>query len=372
MNTNDSFKEKLKEYGEGQLPESERQEMEAELEKVEIYQQYINDMLGASPENHVPLNEKKLVRRGRFKLLWHSLLSTLIILILGYWGLRGIGHFYFSEERLNTAVESTRLALAVTRPNTVLFGPFSWNERQLFSIQQTHGLSRSIGNEFLPSQEFTLNWNLFQQPTFQYPIVNQSHSGFIIDPDSPGAGYVDMFFPNAEIIRRLEQLPVETMGELSISFSERKSMEETFQLLEGRDINLRWMAVHSRIDDNFHIAWGGDAATLGIPHHDWPLGFWEGRRELTPLGDIDLREQDFLWTLNYLKENWFYIENLMPRLQHQGIEATINYIEENGIQIFGIVITAPTSELIAILDEPWVGGAQMGDVTLMNWTPVNP
>lgn len=43
----EEFKEKLRRYGEGTLADEDRDEVERELEKMEVYQTYLDELMGA-------------------------------------------------------------------------------------------------------------------------------------------------------------------------------------------------------------------------------------------------------------------------------------------------------------------------------------
>lgn len=42
-------------------------------------------------------------------------------------------------------------------------------------------------------------------------------------------------------------------------------------------------------------------------------------------------------------------------------------MKENGVNMFGVVVTGPTREILKLKDEQWVGGMKVGEVRLWNW-----
>ena len=53
----------------------------------------------------------------------------------------------------------------------------------------------------------------------------------------------------------------------------------------------------------------------------------------------------------------------------QHLEDRIAYMKENGVNMFGVVVTGPTKEILKLKDEQWVGGMKVGEVRLWNWHP---
>lgn len=60
----EAFKEKLRRYGEGTLTDEDRDEVERELEKMEAYQAYLDELMG---EEKPSSGEKKNIEFGKGK-----------------------------------------------------------------------------------------------------------------------------------------------------------------------------------------------------------------------------------------------------------------------------------------------------------------
>lgn len=68
----EEFKEKLKRYGEGTLPDEDRDEVERELEKMEAYQAYLDELMGeeeraSSEDKNIKFGKGKRNRPGKEK-----------------------------------------------------------------------------------------------------------------------------------------------------------------------------------------------------------------------------------------------------------------------------------------------------------------
>ena len=56
----------------------------------------------------------------------------------------------------------------------------------------------------------------------------------------------------------------------------------------------------------------------------------------------------------------FYFEKL-------DLSKRIKYLESNGFQHYGVVITGPTKEVLKLQEETWVGELVVDEVSFWNW-----
>jgi hypothetical protein len=88
---------------------------------------------------------------------------------------------------------------------------------------------------------------------------------------------------------------------------------------------------------------------------------------LETYGSADLRNQNFLNTLNLLKE----YEKMANRIAGKGdlrLQERIDYLNQNGIGIYGAVATGPSKEILKLKNEPWISGIIVGEVRFWNWS----
>ena len=50
------------------------------------------------------------------------------------------------------------------------------------------------------------------------------------------------------------------------------------------------------------------------------------------------------------------------------VDASLAYVEQNGVRLYGAVITGPVKELLTLREVPWVHDLRVGEVRLWNWT----
>lgn len=368
----EELKNKLKAFAEGTLSQSEHQRMEEELEKAELYHQYLDEILG---ENTIPEPDynKKIVKNGKRRARFSNVASTLGILLSLYVLASILTAVFFtvgSPNRLERYREALNVSVLATLPNTRLS---SGGIRVHFpaGAEFDFDLEKPVGHEIIPQGRIHGNFFYFQanvlidRPFSSNPLT-------IMHPDLNDADEWQDFSG----FDRLHQLPEGTMGEMAISFTEFLSMKEVFTLFKDRDIDLRWMGI-----DSGNHSW----AEVGIPHD----GFWLDRDlELVersyerrfgfsrvvgslhtrfiaqPFQDIEFREEEFRQALEIMEKYPAISRNFLFSTPPSQI---LGYISENGIRIPGVIITGPTPELLALEGEEWINHAQLGDVTFLNW-----
>nr|WP_279615497.1 anti sigma factor C-terminal domain-containing protein [Paenibacillus typhae] len=49
------------------------------------------------------------------------------------------------------------------------------------------------------------------------------------------------------------------------------------------------------------------------------------------------------------------------------LEESLSYIEKNGVQLYGVVVTGPVKELLELQEDAWISHIRIGEVRLWNW-----
>ena len=370
------FKEKLQKYERGELTDLEIQQVEADIEKAEVYQQFLNDMLEST--GTVSESTDQLVKKGKRRSRVGNLAWTLGGLLILFIIANIITVLYFGngdDSRIGRYSEAMQVGFAMTTPNVS---------------------ARSGGtNISFPTADF--EWQIMRQIGDDRLVEGRIHGGFFFSRPNISIerninnNWTTILFPDDEDANeyqdlsgfdRLEQLPDGTMAELYLSFTELVNMAEVFERFRSRDVDLRWMGIDA--GPNY---WNENRVVLGIPHDGFGLNqdmewFEEDdpvrtglfttttgrsgmRVHAQPYGDIDFREGEFLNALEIM-ENHSNISRQF--LWHHDLSDVRQYIEENGIQIVGVVITGPTTELRTFVDESWINHAMLGEVRFLNWT----
>ena len=147
---NDEFKRKLEAYEKGELSDSELEDFEKELEKLESYQEFLeeNDTQGMKDSNINETKQKKILRRSKWKARLQTAFSALGIILLftiissfltaGYysWG---------NPDRADVFRNVIDQTLTVTNPYGSLGGTTT-DTIPLFGLEAVRDLNKTLGN----------------------------------------------------------------------------------------------------------------------------------------------------------------------------------------------------------------------------------
>ncbi|MEK8132640.1 anti-sigma factor [Paenibacillus filicis] len=401
----EEFKRKLKQYADGTLPDQEREEMERELEKMEAYQAYLEEVMTASessrdeseqadqiPERRVPKGaERRIIRKGKWKArLMNGLTGVGLILLLTI--ISGIltGLFYGTGEpdRMTQYRDAVASAIAVSRPNVT--AELNGQGNAFFSMDLTGKLMKQIGDSRESAGELSIkflmslatspqiswrdnrSWGIFHHPAYkpQGQDTDTTEKSNSRTDDSEWA--------------TLDKLPEGTVAEVFISMDRLIPIDELLQWLEPKNLEPVWFAA-----DVGPSSWRDDSgivmSPIGFPYQPlWHPGDmkvdqyserktgWFGKVVMSSssspsvkaYGDGELRGQNFLQTLKVLQQYKSVTRQVAPFIK---VDEAVDYVEKNGVQLYGLVLTGPSKELLKLKQEPWVRNLRVGEVRLWNW-----
>ncbi|WP_379155246.1 anti-sigma factor [Paenibacillus sp. sgz5001063] len=389
----EDFKEKLRRYSEGKLPEADRQEVEQELEKLEAYQVYLEEQMehedqspGWRKETHFPQSApppgkaKKIIRRGKWKarivntitvlaaLLAFTIISTIITAL-----------FYNSGDRTDIYRDVVSSAIAVSRPNTAV--NLSANAKYFFRMELTGRLQKQIGGELVDAGEYTQNYlfGLSGPGMMNWTDMRNAGNTYFYYPDK-AAGSGSRVDDRAEWTK-LQKLPEGTVAEAYLSCDQLYPTDELLKKFEPLNLLPVWFAA------DIGPLSGGTVATtpLGFPY----MPIWqesdakvvqESKKKtgwfssvssrsvaypsVEAYGDGKLRNDNFIKTLQLLQQHKSLARKAAPMIQ---VDGALNYLQEHGVQLYGAVVTGPVKELLKLKEEPWVSNIRIGEVRLWNW-----
>ncbi|MFV8826514.1 anti-sigma factor [Alkalihalobacterium sp. APHAB7] len=388
----DEFKKKLDTYEKGELTGSELEQFEHELEKLETYQQHLEkkeppiEMKKQTSETiKTTVNDKKqrkILRRSKWKARLQTAVTALLLFLVILIVTSILTAVYYSwgtpdrSEVLRNVIDHT---LTVTQPDGHLGGT-SMNAKTFFRMEATRDIRKRVGNETITVGDMKVNF-LFSMMSF--PEI--SHYG------RQSQNRPIFYYPNATesfdepYWHQLEQLPEGTVASAYLSFDQLYETNKVFQLFEGKDLDLSWLAVDTgpELNDVFQSDVIFDP--IGFPsypiwHEDDMIltsrseekGFLFGgivtESRTSPdyeVGDETILHEQFLKTLSFLEPH----ENKANRIAVNRLNLTerLQYLETEGIFHYGVVITGPTKEILALREEPWVTIVQVDEVTFWNW-----
>lgn len=355
------FEKMLKEYNRGTLSEKENIRFEEELDKFDIYQDYLdgdNQITDASHnlitnEASVPNNDliKSLNKSKRKAIFTNAVITlSLILMILPICAVFTFTYYGYGikDSRGNNFLKVIEDTIAITEPNTVVDIENVRDEIKLFSMTGHFDLYKKIGHQekHIRTDELTLWFNSIDQPKRIKAIKNEDK--YFVHPNDPTIS-------NNDIKTTLQNLPNGTVSEMFISLDSIYEEEEVKRLFDDIDLDILWYAVDTGFENEFN----GKAfySPIGYPAKSGNIN--------SSFNDKRRNQEQFLDVLDTLNEYEDWTEEIA--INELNIKGKRNYIQKNGIGIYGVVVTGPTKELLKVNDIKAVTFQYLGGVELWNW-----
>ncbi|MBU8787899.1 MULTISPECIES: anti-sigma factor [Bacillus] len=355
---NEDFKKRWEQYKNGELSEAEMIQVEEELEKLEAYQEMLDQEmkdenwdLSISPEK-----QKAILRYGKNKSYLRistlAVISTLIILplcTLGsylYYGLGG------HDSKGNELVQTASMTVAVTQPNIQVDTDALVNKVKLFGMKAQFPLKKQIGNvtKIVGNEEVDMFFDQLKPPEVeQYNQELSNEERYFVYP----AGIKGKSVSKAKSM--LKQLPGGSVTEAFLSFERSYPTDELYDKLKGYDIRVLWNAIETEDDLKDHPY----AEPIGFPGKD------SGRIFKFQHPDQNENEQ-FKSALSYMARHHKWAETISGRKDLK-LAKRLDYVNQNGIHVYGAVVTGPSKEIERLIEKGPVKAAKVGEVELWNW-----
>lgn len=360
------FKESLKAYAEGRLSEEEKLFMEDELEKLELYQEFLDEQTDKGSSKH-PSFEEKVIRKSKWKARLQNASITIILISIVLIVLHTITSNYYklgNPNKLNLYTNAIKAAIQTTRPNSDTSGS-TYRAGTLFSSEIGVQYSKEVGKDKISGGDVTLKFN-FNKPSI---VTNKSPDSlnfniFFFDtpPYNSENANKDL---DSTMWNTLEKLPDGTVAEAYITFNKLYETDEVLSMFKDKDMNLLWLAVDTGNNDDHN-------AILGFPH---AYSFPEFRKNwFNPPPKVvehytngDFRNKYFIDTLEFLNEHKDIVNIVNSSGSTANVQYALDYVNKNGVKIFGVAVTGPTKEILKLRDENLVRRINVGETRLWNW-----
>jgi hypothetical protein len=366
----EDFKEKLKAYAEGRLSAEDKLLMEKELENLELYQEFIDEQAyinsSKQPDIHefMVKDQDKIIKKSKWKA---RLLNAIIVLgllnILLITSRTLTSSYYKSGDpnRTTLYINAIRAAVETTIPNAKIGGS-TFKAGPFLSSEIGLKYSKKVGTEEISQGDVTLKF-LFNKPSiitdmpskpsifYGYSAASELNGGENTPADLEGTPW-----------NRLAKLPEGTVAEANITFNKLYETDEVLEMFKNKNLKLLWLAVYTGVQKEPNTYY------IGFPHKDdfrqmrknspWPIetiAFYEKGK---------LRNEYFIKTLEYLNEYKDIARQVDSMPDYQ---AALDYVNKNGVKIFGVAITGPTKEILKLKDEGLVRAISVGEARLWNW-----
>ncbi|MFB6468859.1 anti sigma factor C-terminal domain-containing protein [Cytobacillus sp. Hz8] len=330
----------------------------------ELYQSFLNESMEdyEKSQKMSEENQKRLIKAGRNHALQTTILISLAILLLIVPVLTLSSYLYYAiGGKANHLIEIATKTIYVTESNMSLEEMELEEDIGFFTMNIYFDVFKRIGKEDFKAGEYSVRY-VMDKPNLpkrdmklERPllITGSMETDMLYHPDGPFGNNVNSDW---EI---LEQLPDGTVGEIYLSLNHLMKPEELEKQL-GKNVEVRWVAVDTGLEDKNLYEAGYSVAPIGYPLQvdttTWSP--FNGREKSN--------EEEFLDILKFLAKD----EKTAEKISRAGslvLKDRIQYIEKNGIHVYGAVVTGPTPELRKLKDNPLIRVMKVGEVKLWNW-----
>ncbi|MDP4088941.1 MAG: anti-sigma factor [Bacillota bacterium] len=340
--------------------------MEEELEKLELYQEFLEEQeeVGASRQRdlqeikeRVNKNQEKIIRKSKWRARFVNACITLALLCILPIIFQVVTFGYYRSGNPSKQVIYTNAiyaAVETTRPNSEVHSS-TYKEGIFFSGEMGVKYLKKVGKESIDTGELRLKF-LFNNPSV------------VLDNPANPSGVNNQFFVFGPVMyndstmwNTLEKLPEGTVTEVYITFNKLYETDAVFDLFRNKDLNLLWLAVDTGTAEK------GPNGVLGFSNSDRlsPIREnWLQRKNVGPNYDGKIRNEHFIDTLKFLNEYKAITNAVAPGADIQG---ALDYVNKNGVKIMGVTVTGPTKEILKLREGDFVGRISVGESRLWNW-----
>ncbi|WP_400162610.1 anti-sigma factor [Brevibacillus sp. TJ4] len=377
---NEDREKRMLAYLRGELPADEEERLREELLRDEEYAERMERLLLGEEEGVRPTTEEVrlpeerqqlLLRRGKWRMRFGNAGFTLGIAFFAgvvIW-FANVLFGYPIYDDMHRVVKSV---FNFTQPGVSVGS--SGSQIGLFYGNIRMELRESVGNSqrnagYLESKNVL--WNVQVQPKWTNGARDMKL--FFRYPTEASAGE-ETDYLRSSAWKTMDTLPEGTVSQLAISFDRFLTYQQYQQLISrhlGADEHQSiWFAVDTGQEAKDHDESAGNV--LLSAGDVW--GFAErelhyGDKPILENGEGERREQAFLDEMKFLVEKKSMATSIARQLMYNepAIEERYEYVRENGLRIYGAVITGPTKELLALREEPSITAAMLGEVDWWNW-----
>jgi hypothetical protein len=366
------FKKLWEKYENGTLTHDEQEQLESHIETCEECEVHLDALLIKTEPVKKKLPPKDL-KVPFWRIKWKHRLQTLgfilAICIVIYMIGGVLSAFYFqanNDKRLKEIRDVPSLALEATIPNSRVMGGGTSVEA-FFRTNSQFDLVKTVGKKeiplgtvetksFLSSLDVTnKSWmNTFYQPKL-----------FFVHPKTEQVDYLKE--SSKKVWDTLAKVHDGTVAEVAISFKKAYTLKELEPLLysvfEAQELPPTpvWYA----LDTSQEKTTAGDF----ILHGGEAIGFPEHVRFLNSETDTQKTPEDKVIEMMRILSTHKKTVSTITMLPESelNLDKRYKYVKDNGVKVYGIVITGPSKELLKLQNSPHVRYATLGDIEVWNW-----
>ncbi len=329
----------------------------------ELYQSFLHESMQDFEKSHkVPEEkQKRLIKAGKNHALRTNIMISLAILLFIVPVLTLSSYLYYAiGGKANHLIDIATKTIYVTEPNMSLEELELEEDIGFFTMNIYFDVFKRIGKKDYKAGEYSVRF-IMDKPNIpqrelelERPFPNRGgmETDLLYHPEGP---YGKSVYSDWDI---LEHLPDGTVGEIYLSLNQLMKPEELEKQL-GKKVEVRWVAVDTGLEDKNLYDMEYSIAPIGYPL----------QVDTTTWSPFNGREKSndevFLDILNFLAKDEATAERI-SRARSLVLTERIPYLEKNGIQIYGAVVTGPTPELRKLKGNDLIKIMKVGEVKLWN------
>ncbi|MBE7094217.1 anti-sigma factor [Bacillus cereus] len=366
------FKKLWEKYENGTLTHDEQEQLENHIETCEECEAYLDELLSKSEpikKRLPPQNLKISFWKIKWKQRWQTVSFVLAVCIAIYF----VGHFsssfyFYSNEMENfrKVDEIPALALEATMPNSRSAGG-NTKVKPFFRTETEMNLYKTIGKKEFPIGTVTMNSFLSSVTVTNQSWENRAYSkklSFVHPKIKEDASLKES---SKKVWDTLGKIHEGTVAEVAISFDKPYTLQEVESILysafEAQEMPPTpvWYALDTgqeRINEEDFLLHSGEV--IGFREHiDLP------EDETKKLHTKEDKVIEMMRILSINKET--VSTTTWTREKDLNLDKRYQYVKDNGVKVYGIVITGPSKELLKLQNSPHVRYATLGDIEVWNW-----
>ncbi|CAM4003475.1 anti-sigma factor [Bacillus paranthracis] len=364
------FKKLWEKYENGTLMHDEQKLLESHIETCEECEAYLDQLLSKSEtikKKLPPQNLKVPFWKIKWKQRWQTVSFVLAVCIAIYF----VDHFssslyFYNMKKLVEVDEIPALALEATIPNSRSTGG-STKIKPFFRTEIEMNLVKTVGKKEMPIGTVTTRSFLSSVTDTNQSWANKPYSNKLsfVHPKIKQDDHLKEI--SKKVWSTLGKIHEGTVAEVAISFDKPYTLQElasilysTFEAQEMPPTPI-WYALDTgqeRIDEEDFILHGGEV--IGFSEHI-NLPDNEAKRPKT-------KEDEVIEMMRILSEHKETVSKTTQTSEKElNLDKRYEYVKDNGVKVYGIVITGPSKELLKLQNSPHVRYATLGDIEVWNW-----
>ena len=330
----------------------------------ELYKTFLSETKQELKDTHSFSEEeqRKILKVGRNTARNTTIMISLAILLLIMPVLTLMTYMYYGfGGKADQLIDIVSKTVYVTEPNTSLEEMEIEDEIGIFSMHVLFDTYKRIGKEDYKAENYDVYFGL-DQPDFPKKnsfLERPLPKGYSVEVER-------LLHPDATIPfdedgewEILKNLPDGTVAEAYVSLTELMEPDDLEKLVP-EETEVRWLAVDTGLE-----AKQVDSEEVPITSIGYPAQI--DATTWSPFNGRDQsNEEVFIDILELLEKNEDMAEKV-SRAKSLEIKQRLAYIKENGIKVYGAVITGPTPELRKLETINKIRAVKVGEVKLWNW-----